>query len=83
MRESRQEERYVIESQRLQDLQTPALLLLGGDSPQRIKTVTEAVCAALPNGRICVMPEQQHIAMLTAPDLFLREVLGFLDGGHT
>jgi hypothetical protein len=26
------------------------------------------------------MPGQQHVAMDTAPELFLREVLGFLSG---
>jgi hypothetical protein len=25
------------------------------------------------------MPGQQHLAMMTAPDLFVREVLAFLD----
>jgi hypothetical protein len=29
-------------------------------------------------GRIAVLPGQQHIAMNTAPDLFLGAVLGFL-----
>jgi pimeloyl-ACP methyl ester carboxylesterase len=32
----------------------------------------------LPNSRIVVLPGQQHIAMDTAPDLFVPEVLAFL-----
>jgi hypothetical protein len=32
----------------------------------------------LSSGRIVVMAGQQHTAMDTAPDLFLREVIGFL-----
>lgn len=56
----------------------PTLLLLGGDSPAYQKTNTEALHAALPNSRVVVMPGQQHIAMNTAPDLFVREVLAFL-----
>jgi hypothetical protein len=32
--------------------------------------------------RIAVMPGQQHIAMNTAPDLFLDKVLGFLTGNR-
>ena len=32
----------------------------------------------LPQSRVAVMPGQQHAAINTAPDLFLREVLGFL-----
>ena len=34
--------------------------------------------AALPNSRIVVLPDQQHIAMDTAPDLFVSEVQTFL-----
>jgi hypothetical protein len=34
----------------------------------------------LPDSGIVVMPGQQHIAMYTAPDLFLHEVLTFLIG---
>jgi pimeloyl-ACP methyl ester carboxylesterase len=56
----------------------PTLLLLGGDSPAYQKANTEALHAALPNSRIVVMPGQQHIAMNTAPDVFVREVLAFL-----
>lgn len=38
------------------------------------------VSAALPSSRIAVMPGQQHVAMDTAPELFLDEVIGFLSG---
>jgi hypothetical protein len=34
--------------------------------------------AALPNSQIVELPGQQHIAMDTAPDLFVREVQAFL-----
>jgi len=37
----------------------------------------EAALGALPDARIAVMPGQQHTAMNTAPELFLREVLDF------
>jgi pimeloyl-ACP methyl ester carboxylesterase len=57
----------------------PTLLLLGGDSPSFQKKATESVHGALKNSRVAVMPGQQHIAMNTAPDLFLREVFGFLE----
>ncbi|NTV00999.1 MAG: alpha/beta hydrolase, partial [Methanoregulaceae archaeon] len=33
---------------------------------------------ALSTSRIIVMPGQQHIAMVTAPDLFVRRVTAFL-----
>ena len=77
-RESRAEERYTFDAQRFKDLHTPTLLLQGGDSPQFLKQATETIDAALPNSRIAVMPGQQHIAMYTAPELFVTELLRFL-----
>jgi pimeloyl-ACP methyl ester carboxylesterase len=77
-RESRAEERYTFDAQRFRDLHTPTLLLLGGDSPQFLKEATETVDKALPNSRIAVMPGQQHIAMVSAPDLFVSELIRFL-----
>jgi pimeloyl-ACP methyl ester carboxylesterase len=79
-RESRAEERYTFDAQRFRDLHTPTLLLLGGDSAHLFKASIEAIDTALPNSRIAVMPGQGHIAMDTAPDLFLHEVLTFLIG---
>jgi pimeloyl-ACP methyl ester carboxylesterase len=57
---------------------TPTLLLLGGESPDEFKAPVHAMHAGLPNSRIAVMPGQRHIAMTTAPDLFVHEVLAFL-----
>jgi len=76
----RAEERYSWDAQRFKHLHTPTLLLLGGDSSPRFKQATGIIDKALPNSRIAVMPGQTHIAMYTAPDLFLREVLTFLTG---
>jgi hypothetical protein len=36
------------------------------------------VAAALPDCRVVVMPGQGHVAMNTAPELLLKEVLSFL-----
>jgi len=69
---------YRFDAGRFAALHVPALLLLGGDSPTRVRRETEAVDAALPNSRVVVLPGQQHIAMDTAPELFVREVQGFL-----
>jgi pimeloyl-ACP methyl ester carboxylesterase len=63
---------------RLGNLRTPTLLLLGGDSPALEKAAAEALQAALPDGRIAVMPHQAHIAHRTAPGVFVREVVQFL-----
>lgn len=78
VREARAEDRYLFDPQQFRDLHTPTLLLSGGDSPQFLRTITEALGQALPNSRMAIMPGQQHIAMLTAPEIFLDEVLKFL-----
>jgi pimeloyl-ACP methyl ester carboxylesterase len=77
-RESRAEEQYSFEAQRFKSLHTPTLLLTGSDSPQFLKHATETVAAALPNSRIAIMPRQQHIAMYTAPELFVSTLIQFL-----
>jgi pimeloyl-ACP methyl ester carboxylesterase len=77
-RELRAQQAYQFEAARFMNMTTPTLLLLGGDSPPFYKTAVEAVHAALPDSRIVVLPGQQHIAMDTAPELFVREVVGFL-----
>ncbi|MFZ0548239.1 MAG: alpha/beta hydrolase [Candidatus Promineifilaceae bacterium] len=59
--------------------QVPTLLLLGGDSPPLFRRAIETLSAALPNSQTAVLPGQQHIAMDTAPDLFVKEVLDFLE----
>jgi len=75
-RELRVHEAYQFKPERFKTLKVPTLL--GGDSPSFSKAAIEAVNGALPNSRIVVLPGQQHIAMDTAPDLFIREVLAFL-----
>jgi pimeloyl-ACP methyl ester carboxylesterase len=70
---------YTFKPERFRHLEVPTLLLVGGDSPPSLTKPTERLAAALPNSRIAVMPGQGHVAMSTAPDLFLREVLGFLE----
>jgi pimeloyl-ACP methyl ester carboxylesterase len=78
LREARAEEGYEFNAQRFKDFQTPTLLLLGGESPPSLRTTTETIARALPNSQMEVMPGQQHIAMYTAPDLFLQKISGFL-----
>ena len=56
----------------------PTLLLLGGDSPDEMRTGTEAVAAALPDARIAVLDGQQHIAIDLVPEVFAEEVIAFL-----
>lgn len=66
------------EAHRFENHRTPVLFLFGSDSPPFLKMSTEQINSALPNSHIAVMPGQQHIAMYTAPELFLKNVLTFL-----
>jgi pimeloyl-ACP methyl ester carboxylesterase len=71
---------YVFRPERFATFRTPMLLLVGGDSPPFFAKAIETIRAALPASRVVALPGQRHTAMNTAPELFLREVLGFLDG---
>ena len=77
-REARAEDRYYFDGQRFRRLQIPTLLMLGSESPSFLKAATEILDDSLPNSRIAALPGQQHLAMYTAPQLFLETVLPFL-----
>lgn len=77
-RELRTHQDYQFQPERFQQLNVPTLLLLGGDSPAFFKAATEAVHEALPDSKVVVLPGQQHIAIDTAPEMFAREVITFL-----
>jgi pimeloyl-ACP methyl ester carboxylesterase len=77
-RELRAVEGYRFDPVRFGEVTTPTLLLLGGDSPPAVQQATRAIAAALPNARTVVFPGQGHVAMDTATELFLEEVLRFL-----
>lgn len=72
------ERSYRFRPERFAQFSIPTLLLLGGDSPPMFHQMIGMVGAALPTSRIAVMPGQQHVAMDTAPELFLKELIGFL-----
>ena len=72
---------YRFDPKRFMKLTTPTLLMLGGDSPAFLRIAIQKLHETLPNNKIAVMPGQQHVAMNSAPDLFLREVIGFLREG--
>jgi pimeloyl-ACP methyl ester carboxylesterase len=77
VRETRVDEKYRFQPERWRGFDTPTLLLLGGESPPFLTQATEALHTALPHSKLRVMPEQQHAAMDTAPDLFVEEILRF------
>jgi pimeloyl-ACP methyl ester carboxylesterase len=78
-REIRAVESYRFEASRFAAMNTPALLLLGGESPPYFRAAIEAIASALPDARTRVLPGQRHVAMDTAPQLFAQEVLAFLE----
>jgi pimeloyl-ACP methyl ester carboxylesterase len=78
VRELRVDEGYVFEPQRFHALDVPALLLVGGQSPEREHTNAAGVAEALPDARVVTVPDAQHIAMITAPERFVAAVVAFL-----
>jgi pimeloyl-ACP methyl ester carboxylesterase len=80
IRETRAESGYRFEPSRFESVAVPTLLLVGSESPPDLVAPTGTLAEALPNARVVPMTGQGHVAMLTAPDLFVAEVLGFLRG---
>lgn len=77
-REYRAPTSYEFEPERFADMTTPTLLLVGSESPEWVKDTTKELNNALPNSRISVLEGQGHLAMNTAPGLFIDEVLEFI-----
>ena len=69
---------YVTDFARYATLDVPTLLLVGGDSPPFLVEPSRKLNEAIRGSRLTTMPGQQHVAMTTAPDLFLGAVLDFL-----
>ena len=69
---------YGFRRERFADFTIPTLLLLGGESPPAFRQAIDMLGAILSTSRIVVMPGQGHVAMDTAPELFLGEVTRFL-----
>ena len=78
VRELRVHQTYVFAPEKLRQVKVPTLLLLGGASPAFFKAAIECVHDALPQSKVVVMPNQQHVAMDTCRDIFLGAVLSFL-----
>jgi pimeloyl-ACP methyl ester carboxylesterase len=77
-REMRIADDYQPDFARFATLRIPTLLLLGGDSPQFLVEATRRLQKTISGVSCVVMPGQQHVAMDTAPDLFLEHVVAFL-----
>jgi pimeloyl-ACP methyl ester carboxylesterase len=70
---------YQFNPHQYNDFNTPTLLLVGENSPGFSHRATELARDALSESRIVELPDQHHLAMYTAPELFLKEVLAFVD----
>ncbi|WP_300007523.1 alpha/beta hydrolase [Pseudonocardia sp.] len=77
-RETREEEAYRFDPLRFATFTVPTLLLAGDDSPPDLLASTATLAAALPGAQVVRMAGQGHVAMLTAPELFVARVLAFL-----
>jgi pimeloyl-ACP methyl ester carboxylesterase len=62
----------------LESIRIPTLVLVGGDSPQRMRSGSEAVAARLPRAALRELTGQRHTAMLGAPASFATAVNDFL-----
>jgi pimeloyl-ACP methyl ester carboxylesterase len=79
VREIETSNNYTPATARLENLEAPTLLMLGGDSPALFKNAIEYLLVTLPNSRLVILPGQRHVAMSTVPDLFINEVEAFIE----
>jgi pimeloyl-ACP methyl ester carboxylesterase len=77
-RELQAHQRYRFEPERFASLRVPTLLLLGGASPPFFAASVAAIHDAVRDSRVQILPDQQHIAIDTAPEAFAGAVLDFL-----
>jgi len=70
--------RYELRPERFRTWSVSTLLLLGGDSPPVYRAGIERMQAMLPRSAVAVLEGEGHMAMKTAPKLFVREIVEFL-----
>jgi pimeloyl-ACP methyl ester carboxylesterase len=70
---------YDAEPRQFRSLRVPVLLLVGSESPAELYQ-TDDLAKVLPDSRTVVFDGQEHEAMSTAPEIFVREVEKFLLG---
>lgn len=69
---------YDFEPDRFRELTTPTLLLVGEESSATEHQAAETLCDVLPDCRIAILDNQQHVAYRMAPELFAQTVIEFL-----
>jgi pimeloyl-ACP methyl ester carboxylesterase len=80
-REIRAVEHHTFDAAKFRRMTTPTLMLAGSESAPFLQAATAEVVKYLPNCRTVRLPQQGHLAMYTAPELFLHEVFDFLRYG--
>jgi pimeloyl-ACP methyl ester carboxylesterase len=77
-REEASVDSYIFIAERFSNMETPTLLLLGGDSPPFFRATIETLNKSIPCSKIAILPRQGHSAMDTAPEQFVGKVIEFL-----
>ena len=67
-REARAESEYLLDRGRVANLDRPALLLVGSESPSDVRAAVAATDDALPDSRVVVLEGQGHFAHLLDPN---------------
>lgn len=78
VRETRAEEDHRFDPGRFAGLTVPTLLMAGTETPPELLASTTLLADHLPGAEVTVLAGQGHVAMLTAPELFVTELLAFL-----
>lgn len=77
-REIRATDRWIWDPARFASVDVPSRVLVGGASIPIVQEMMRTLAAGLPGTELVALPGQQHVAMDTAPSLFVREVVAFL-----
>jgi pimeloyl-ACP methyl ester carboxylesterase len=64
-------------------MRTPTLMLVGTESPPRMRKASEAIARALPDVRVEELSGQAHLAQILAPDVLAGAVDRFLSANST
>jgi pimeloyl-ACP methyl ester carboxylesterase len=64
----------------LSRLAVPTLLLVGGNSPPPELEHARALSRTLPSARLVILPDQGHVATVTAPQLVADAIVAFAGG---
>ncbi len=70
---------YSFDADRFAEITIPTLLLTGSESTPLFKDATSLLRKTLPNSRIFTFEGHGHVATLTATDLFIDQVISFIN----